>query len=616
MSPVVREFFRGFREVWLIDTEFALGPGNRPIPHTLVAIEWRTGRRLRFGQSALSQSSAPPFLLGPEACFIAYSAAAEWSVFHTLGWPLPRNVIDPFYLWVMRWNGAFREGQRPSKDEHWRSLLAACKHYRIPTMESADKDAMRELALRGGPYAVEEEKRLVDYCEEDTILLAPLMTSLITERFFSLDTALQLGRYSKAVSAMELARQPVDTDLLQRLIAHRTVIREKLIERFDRFGVFVDGQFSLKQFGELLARLGIQWPRTPTGRLSTKDEVFNEIGGFHPTINQLGLLRKTMKLFRETSKEKPLDFSIPATLGYRVRPLGTKTGRNAPSSSEFVFTMPKWMRGIVRPLPGQALAYLDYTAQEIGVAAVLSKDPNLIEAYASDVYLHFAKLTKAAPVEATKATHKTIRDAYKPIVLGINYGAGARRIGATANLTLEGGRTILRIHRESYPLFWEYIEKTIRAAYDRGAIWTPLGWRMVVRADLKRTTLQNWMIQATSADICRTAVCMAVEAGITVNFSVHDALAISSPVDRIDEAIKITLDCMKRASAWVLKGFELGAEVEQIIRYPDRYQHKHGSEEEKMWQTARSILEETQAHLEPVPNGTEPVPFGAPVSSY
>jgi DNA polymerase I len=616
MSPVVQDFFKGFREVWLIDTEFALGPGKRPMPHTLVAIEWRTGRELRLGQSDLTLLSAPPFELGTEACFIAYAAAAEWSAFQALGWCLPRNVIDPFYLWIMRWNGAFRGSQRPSKDDRWRSLLSACKHYGISTMDSTDKDSMRELALRGGIYTPEEQRRLVDYCSEDTALLAPLTAHLVEEQFFSLDTALQLGRYSKTVAAMEFARQPVDTSLLQQLIAHRAVIREELIRKFDQFGVFVDGQFNLKQFGELVAHLGIQWPRTPTGRLSTREEVFEDIGGFQPTIKHLGLLRKTINLFKETSKEKPLDFSIPGTLGYRVWPLGTKTGRNTPSSSEFVFTMPKWMRGILKPLPGQAVAYLDYTAQEIGVAAALSKDPNLIEAYESDVYLHFAKLTKAAPPCATKATHKPIRDAYKPIVLGINYGAGAQRIGATANITLKGGQNILRIHRESYPLFWEYIDRTIRAAYDRGAIWTPLGWRMVVRADTKRTTLQNWTIQATSADICRTAACLAVEAGVIVDFSVHDALCISAPIADIDCAISTTLGCMERASMWVLGGFKLRAEVDQVIRFPDRYRHKEGSEEGRMWQTAMSILQKVQASKGGMPNGNDPVPFGTPVSSY
>ena len=278
--------------------------------------------------------------------------------------------------------------------------------------------------------------------------------------------------------------------------------------------------------------------------------------------------------------------------------------------------MPRWVRGILKPLRGQAVAYLDYVAQEIGVAASLSKDPKLIEAYASDVYLHFAKLTNAAQPDATKATHKSIRDAYKPIVLGINYGAGARRIAATANLTMKGAERILCIHRESYERFWEFTEKSIRAAYDRGAIWTPLGWRMVVRADIKRTTLQNWAIQATSADICRTAVCLAVEAGITVNFSVHDALCISAPTDQIDEAVSITLHYMRQASASVLKSFELRAEVDQIISYPERYQHKPGSEEEKMWQTALSILQEVQNTVEPAPNGNAPVPFGAPVPSY
>ena len=57
-----------------------------------------------------------------------------------------------------------------------------------------------------------------------------------------------------------------------------------------------------------------------------------------------------------------------------LSPFGTKTGRNAPSSSRFIFGPAVWARFLIRPEPGMALAYLDWTAQEIAIAAALSKD--------------------------------------------------------------------------------------------------------------------------------------------------------------------------------------------------------------------------------------------------
>ena len=57
-----------------------------------------------------------------------------------------------------------------------------------------------------------------------------------------------------------------------------------------------------------------------------------------------------------------------------------------------------------------------------------------MDAYRSgDPYLAFAKQAGAAPPDATKATHKAIRDQFKSTVLAVQYGMGAdalaQRIG-------------------------------------------------------------------------------------------------------------------------------------------------------------------------------------------
>ena len=61
------------------------------------------------------------------------------------------------------------------------------------------------------------------------------------------------------------------------------------------------------------------------------------------------------------------------------------------------------MRGLIRPQPGKALAYIDYEQQVFGIAAALSGDDAMKSAYASgDPYLAFARYTGAAPADATK----------------------------------------------------------------------------------------------------------------------------------------------------------------------------------------------------------------------
>ena len=42
-----------------------------------------------------------------------------------------------------------------------------------------------------------------------------------------------------------------------------------------------------------------------------------------------------------------------------LSPFGARTGRNTPSNTKFIFGPAVWLRGLIRPDPGKALAYID-----------------------------------------------------------------------------------------------------------------------------------------------------------------------------------------------------------------------------------------------------------------
>jgi DNA polymerase I-like protein with 3'-5' exonuclease and polymerase domains len=51
-----------------------------------------------------------------------------------------------------------------------------------------------------------------------------------------------------------------------------------------------------------------------------------------------------------------------------------------------------WLRGLIKPSPGHAVAYIDWSQQEIGIAGALSGDQALQAAYRSgDCYLDASK---------------------------------------------------------------------------------------------------------------------------------------------------------------------------------------------------------------------------------
>jgi hypothetical protein len=84
-----------------------------------------------------------------------------------------------------------------------------------------------------------------------------------------------------------------------------------------------------------------------------------------------------------------------------------RTGRNQPSNTKFIFGPAVWLRGLIQPPAGHGVAYIDWQQQEFGIAAALSGDQQMLQAYRSgDPYLAFAKQAGVVPVSATKVTHK------------------------------------------------------------------------------------------------------------------------------------------------------------------------------------------------------------------
>jgi DNA polymerase-1 len=57
--------------------------------------------------------------------------------------------------------------------------------------------------------------------------------------------------------------------------------------------------------------------------------------------------------------------------------------RNQPSNAQFIFGPSTWIRGLIKPPPNCAVAYVDWEQQEFGIAAALSDDWNMKEAYRS-----------------------------------------------------------------------------------------------------------------------------------------------------------------------------------------------------------------------------------------
>ena len=152
-----------------------------------------------------------------------------------------------------------------------------------------------------------------------------------------------------------------------------------------------------------------------------------------------------------------------------------------------------WLRGLIKPAEGRALAYIDWKSQEVYIAAQLSGDPALLDAVLSgDPYLAFAKMAGLAPPDATKQSHKAIRDMCKTCVLGTNYGMQAQSLAMRTGLSVIEAQDLLRRLALTFPVFTAWAEHVVDVAQLTGHLSTVFGWTLRTENTPRTTSLRNF----------------------------------------------------------------------------------------------------------------------------
>src|SRR5262249_25073012 len=163
------------------------------------------------------------------------------------------------------------------------SLLGALAWFGLDGLQAVEKDSMRRLAIRGGPYTNSERLDLLDYCESDVVALERLLNRMLPR----LDTqrALLRGRYMIAAAKIEFQGVPIDLENLLILRPHWHEIEALLIREIDGdFGVFDGRTFKAERFAQYLSSAGIPWPLLPSGSLALDDETFCEMAPLYLVI--------------------------------------------------------------------------------------------------------------------------------------------------------------------------------------------------------------------------------------------------------------------------------------------------------------------------------------------
>lgn len=565
--------------IFLVDFEFhpARGrEGNPPVPVCLVVREWPCGLTRRYGADDLRGMRVAPFPTGEAALCAAFYATAELDCFSVLGWAPPHHVLDLYVEFRVQTNGL--------RLAHGSGLLGALRFFGLPSIGGEQKDAMRDLVLTGGPWSPVEKQAIVDYCEADVVALAGLLSAM--QDHIDWRRALLRGRYMQAVSGIQANGVPLDVVALDIIRTQWPRIQERLIANIDRdFNVYDGRRFSAARWAQYLIAHDIPWPRLDGGRLDLCDDTFRAMARTHLRVAPIRELRASLATMRLEDLQVGDDGRNRCVLSaFRSR-----TGRNQPSSAKFIFGPSVWLRGLIRPRPGWGLAYVDWSQQEFGIAAALSRDSAMMEAYQTgDPYVAFAIQAGAVPPTATKITHAAEREQFKACVLAQQYGMGDVSLAARLGQPVARARQLLTLHRRTYRTFWQWSDAAVDEAVLGGRLWAGFGWQIQTRDECNASSLRNFPMQANGAEMLRLACILLTEAGIRVCAPIHDALLIEAPLDALEAAIVTTQALMAEASRLVLDGFALSSEV-KTVRYPDRFMDPRGV---TMWDTVMRLVKE------------------------
>jgi DNA polymerase I-like protein with 3'-5' exonuclease and polymerase domains len=257
--------------------------------------------------------------------------------------------------------------------------------------------------------------------------------------------------------------------------------------------------------------------------------------------------------------------------GYRQ--MGTETGRlsaaapnlqQVPRSGDF--------RGLFRAREGYKLVVADFSQVELRVAAELSGEERMLEAYKAGRDLHTETAARMAGIDIEQV-NKVQRQSAKVANFGLLYGAGPATLRKQAvaqygiDMDLDEAKVIVERFRSAYPKLHEW--QTEEGNKTTKAVFTRYGRRRILTGfNDKYTTRINTQVQGTAGDIAKIAIAMLwkeikaarVREALLIAM-VHDEIVLEVEEEFVDKWLVRLKRCMEEAGGVVCKQVHIVAEA-------------------------------------------------------
>jgi hypothetical protein len=223
-----------FGSVVICDFEYEIAPGDLPDVLCMVAYvldeNLRRVRTIRLWRGEFG--STPPFDVGPDSLFVAYSAWAEMTCFKVLGWKFPVYIFDQHTAYLATSNILLPYNPDEVRKKQRKRLSDACRAYGIEGWERIDKETIAA-DIGAGKWPDYGQDAVFDYCEEDVgmsvkLLRAQLLAGTDVPRI------LHWSDYSaKAVALIQARGMSIDMVLWNLVQENKAAVVGELLRQFD-----------------------------------------------------------------------------------------------------------------------------------------------------------------------------------------------------------------------------------------------------------------------------------------------------------------------------------------------------------------------------------------------
>lgn len=327
------------------------------------------------------------------------------------------------------------------------------------------------------------------------------------------------------VRGMKETGVAIDTDYFAALAKEYRKELEAIAKRVYRHAGREFNINSPKQLGDVLYdELKItpqKQKKTATGARTTREDELLKMAEQHPIIGEVLAYRELSKLLGTYVEKLPGLVGADGRLHATFLQTGTVTGRmgcenpnlqNIPTKTEYGRRI---RAGFVAP-QGKRLVSIDYSQIELRIAAGLSGDKKLVEAFRSGEDIHATVAAQVFGVPQDKVD-KEMRRRAKVINFGILYGMGANslREALGGGVSRDEASAYLSAYFGRFSGLAKYIDELLSEAKRDGYVETLFGRRRYLpglkssmpqlRSQAERMAV-NAPMQGTQADIIKLAM--------------------------------------------------------------------------------------------------------------